>query len=83
MNERTNIEFAQWNKSLVNKTFYFKCPDNDKYFKTVFIKHNPFTNSLQPHLSNATYGEPPDGMEPISPLMLQRLLRVNVNGPFF
>ena len=32
---------------------------------------------MQPMISNKIYGEPPDTMEQINPLILQRLLRHN------
>ena len=69
-------------KSLVGQTFYSKCPDDSRYFKTIFIRFNPFTNAMQPMISNKVYGEPPDTMEEINPLMLQRLLRIQQSSTF-
>ena len=66
----------KWGKSLAGQTFYSICPDNDKYYKTIFIRFNPFTNAMQPMMSNAIYGTPPDGMEEINALILQRLMRL-------
>jgi len=72
----------KWGKSLAGQTFYSICPDNDKYYKTIFIRFNPFTNAMQPMMSNAIYGTPPDGMEEINPLVLQRLMRIQQGTTF-
>ena len=61
---------------LIGKIFYNRCGDNTKYYRTVRIAHNPFTNSLVPQISNPVYGEPPVGMDAISPQLLSRLLRM-------
>lgn len=63
-------------QSQVGKVYYSICPDDNRYYKTIFIKHNPFTNALQPLMSNKIFGTPPAEMDEISPLMLQRLMRV-------
>jgi hypothetical protein len=80
--ERTNQDYKQWN-SLIGKTFFNICPDNPKYFRTIYIRHNPFTNALQPLTSNPVYGVPPAGMEEINPLMLNRLMRLQMSSSFF
>ena len=85
MFENTGNNFAakqSWGKSLVGQTFYIKCPDDSRYYKTIFIRFNPFTNAMQPMMSNKIYGEPPDTMEPINPLILQRLLRLQQTTTF-
>ena len=69
-------------QSQIGQVYFHRCPDNPNYYKTILIKHNPFTNALQPLMSNAIYGEPPDGMPEISPLMLSRLTRL-ASSPFF
>ena len=84
MFENNGNNFAakqSWGKSLVGQTFYSRCPDDSRYYKTIYIRFNPFTNALQPMISNAIYGTPPDGMEEINPLLLSRLTRLtNVNS---
>ena len=85
MFENTGNNFAakqSWGKSLVGQTFYTKCPDDSRYYKTIFIRFNPFTNAMQPKISNKIYGEPPDTMEQINPLILQRLLRLQQKKKF-
>lgn len=58
---------------MIGKMFYHKCEDNDKYYRTVRLHFNPFSNSIQKQVSNAVYGCPPDGMEALPPTLLGRL----------
>ena len=74
MQERTPADARRLN-SLIGKTFWVKCPDNDRYHRTVYIRHNPFTNSLQPMISNPVYGEPDPSVDEISAAHLQRIMR--------
>lgn len=76
------VSNQKWGKSLSGQTFYHTCPDNPKYYKTIFIRFNPFTNAMQPMMSNAIYGTPPDGMDEINPLILQRLMRLQQTTSF-
>ena len=71
-----------YGKSLIGQTFYIICPDDSRYYKTIYIRFNPFTNAMQPMMSNKVYGEPPDTLEPINPLILQRLLRLEQSTTF-
>lgn len=79
--ELTDLDHKNFN-SHVGKSFYIICPDNEKYYRVVHIKRNPFTNALQPLIANPTYGVPPDGMPAIHPLMLQRLSRIQPMSAF-
>lgn len=74
-NERTQLDNKVIHNGLIGKIFYNICADNKRYYRTIRIHHNPFTNSLQPQISNPVYGEPPPELEPINPLMLNRLMR--------
>ena len=80
--ERTSIDNQNWHNGLIGKMFYHKCPYNDKYFRSIRISHNPFTNTLQPQISNPVYGEPPEELKPISPMMLTRLMRQQMSSSF-
>jgi hypothetical protein len=80
--ERTQLDNQRWN-SMIGKTFYALCPDNEKYYRSIYVRHNPFSNHLQPMISNPVYGVPPEGLEPISPLMLNRLMRLQMSSSFF
>ena len=69
-------------QALEGNTYYFKCPNDNRYYKTIYIKRNPFSpNHLQPMISNEIYGEPPSSMQPISPLYVHSLLRMS-SSPF-
>lgn len=69
-------------QSQIGETYYSICPDGDRYYRTIYIRQNPFTNALEPKISNAVMGTPPDGINPISPLMLQRLIRTQMSTTF-
>jgi len=83
MNEINALDIKNFNKDLVGKTFYVLCPDNDKYFRSVYVRYNPFTQSLQPHFSTPVYGVPPTELDPISPLLLSRLMRSQLQSTYF
>jgi len=74
--ERTPADARRMN-SMIGRTFWVKCPDDSRYFRTVFIRHNPFTNSLQPMISNPVQGTPDPTVDEISPVVLGRLMRQN------
>ena len=80
--ERTSLDNQRWHSGLIGKVFSHKCPDNDKYYRSIRVTHNPFTNSLHPQISNPIYGEPPEELKPISPMMLTRLLRSQMGASF-
>lgn len=80
--ERTQLDSTRWNSN-IGKTYYTICPDNNKYYRTIYIRNNPFTGALQPLISNAVYGNPPDGMQEIPPLMLTRLMRLQMSSTFY
>ena len=68
--------------SLAGQTFYSICPDNEKYYRTIYIRFNPFTNAMQPMISNPVYGIPPEGMQPINKTMLASMMRMQMKGDF-
>ena len=69
-------------KSLAGQVFYNICDDNSDYYRTIFIRFNPFTNAMQPMVSNPIYGIPPDGMEPVNKMMLARMMRMQQKNDF-
>ena len=42
--ERTSLDNQRWHSGLIGKVFSHKCPDNDKYYRSIRVTHNPFTN---------------------------------------
>ena len=65
---RNNVE--------AGKIYYSICPDNPKWFRSIRLAVNPFTHSLVPQISNPIEGTPPSELEEISPVLLQRLMRM-------
>ena len=80
--ERTAQDYKNWNKGLVGKMFYHTCEDDKNYYRSIYVKHNPFTNALQPMISNPVYGTPPEELEPIPKMMLTQLMRVQNSSTF-
>jgi len=81
MNELSVADIENFN-SQVGKTYYVLCPDNEKYYRSVYVRYNPFTQALQPHISNPVYGVPPAELEPISPLQLSRSMRTQIQSTY-
>ena len=79
--ERTQIQAKQWN-SQIGKIYFHRCEDNPKYFRSIRIAHNPFTNALQPQVSNPVYGEPPEGLTELPPMMRSRLFSLQNSSSF-
>ena len=44
-----------------------RCPDDGRYYRTIYLKTNPLTGDLQTLVSNPVYGMTPPGMEEVSP----------------
>ena len=65
------------------KVYYSKCPDNPEYFRSIRLSFNPYTQGYTPQISNPVCGVPPEGLEEISPVLLQRLMKVPQNTPPF
>jgi len=55
------------------------CEDNPNYYRVVFLKRNPYTGSVQPLLSNPTYGIIPDGIQEVTQPQLFRFINFNQN----
>jgi hypothetical protein len=62
-------------KNMKGSVFYTRCSDDERFYRTVYVKENPFTMKLQAMVSNAVQGDPPSNLKPIHPLLLRRLLR--------
>ncbi len=77
-----NVAQKKLGKSLAGQVFYNICDDNSDYYRTIFIRFNPFTNAMQPMVSNPIYGTPPDGMEPVNKMMLARMMRMQQKNDF-
>ena len=73
---------ASKNHSLIGKEFYVKCPDNSKYFRTVYIKRNPITGLINRMMSNPIYGVPPEGIPELPELMRNKLSSMSNALPY-
>ena len=69
-------------ESQIGKLYFVRCGDNPNYFKTVRVVRNLMTGNLQTQMSNPVYGEPPDGVPEMPPLMRQRLQSCNNATPY-
>ncbi len=63
----------------VGQSYAVVCEDNPNYYRVVYLKQNPFTNSVQPLIANPTYGVIPDGIQEVSQQQLFRFLNFNRN----
>mgnify|MGYP000125114909 CR=1 FL=1 len=78
MDRRDNLSLNDYNNmhgNMVGNIYYHICEDNRKYYRTIRIARDPYKNTLVPQISNPVYGNPPEGIAPISPLLLNRLQR--------
>ncbi len=61
--------------NLKGSVFYHRCSDDQRFYRTVYVRENPFTMRLQAMISNPVQGDPPENLKAIHPLLLRRLLR--------
>ena len=64
-------------ESQIGQIYFVKCPDDNRYYRTVRIHRNPMTGHNQSQLSNPVMGVPPEGMQEIPPLMRTKLQSMN------
>jgi hypothetical protein len=74
----TNTDDRKANLKMGN-SYAITCDDNDNYYRVVFLKQNPYTGSVQPLISNPTYGVIPDGIQEVSIQELFRFINFNKN----
>ena len=68
--ERTIQDLNNITNGMIGKVYYHKCEDDNRYYRTIRLHFNPFSNSIQKQVSNALYGDPPVGMEPMPPRLM-------------
>jgi len=73
----------QRNRMELGQVYYYLCPDDPKKFRTIRLHFNPYTQSLRPQVSNPVEGVPPPELEEMSPLLLQRLMRVPQSNIYY
>ena len=61
-----------------NIVYGVRCKDKDEYYRSVYLKPNPFTSHLQVMYSKPVYGDIPPGMPEASPeAVLKRVRGLN------
>ena len=68
--------------SQIGKIYAHQCEDDSNYYRTIRIHRNIFTGNLERQVSNPIYGEIPDGLEPMPPLMKTRLMSCSNMTPY-
>jgi len=58
------------------QTYFVRCPNNARYYRTIYIRQHPMTKEPMGMVSQEIYGEPPSGIKEMSPLAVSRLMRV-------
>ena len=81
--ERTLQDLQRVSNGMIGKVFYHRCDDNKKYYRTIRLHFNPFSNSIQKQISNPVYGEPPEGLEALPPGLLGRLTGMKLADGMF
>jgi len=71
--ERTIQDLQNISNGMIGKIFYYQCKDDIRYYRTIRLHFNPFSNSIEKQVSNIVYGTPPEGMPPLPPSLLGRL----------
>ena len=66
----------------IGKEYAVKCPDNNRYYKTILVSRNPFTGNLETKISNHVYGEIPPNIPIMDELMRSRLMSMNNALPY-
>ena len=68
--ERTIQDLKNITNGMIGKVYYHKCEDDTRYYRTIRLHFNPFSNSIQKQVSNPVYGEVPPGMEAMPPRLM-------------
>ena len=58
-----------------NKVYFVRTPDNNDYYRTVYLKVNPFTSNIDTLISNPIFGSDPVGMQEVSPEQVMKRVR--------
>jgi hypothetical protein len=83
MEERTITDFQNISSKLAGKIFYERDPRNEDFYRTIRMHLNVFANRVVPQYSNWVYGTPPEGVQPLPPLLLNALMRFQNSDTMF
>lgn len=78
--ERTHQDMTRWSSGLIGKIFYEKANDDSRYFRTIRVGWNGFSNKMHLQYSNFVMGEPPEDMQPINPRLRSAINTMQFNG---
>jgi len=72
--------YSQNNQNLtrnikVGEVVAVRCPDNERYYRTILLKKLPHASGHQALISNAVYGDIPDGMPEVKQEQVFRRIR--------
>ena len=74
--KQNQIDTDNLNQQLkVNDVYAVKCPDDDRYFRSVMIKKNPMSSGFQVLITNPVYGDVPPQMTLVSQEHLYKQMR--------
>ena len=59
------------------EVYAFYCPDNQRYYRTVYLKRLGIDQVLKPMISNPVYGDIPDTIPEINPEQTYQNLRMH------
>ena len=71
---------TRWSSDLIGKIFYEKANDDSRYFRTIRVGWNEFSNKMHLQYSNFAMGEPPEDMQPINPRLRSAINTMQFNG---
>ena len=80
---RTHQDNARWSSHIAGKQYYQTNPRDKDQFRTIWVKTKAFTGKPQAHISYWLIWTPPEGIPPIHPLHLQRLMTLQATGDFW
>jgi len=78
---RTALDMKQWNPH-IGKVYYELNPQDKNQFRTYYIRWDAFVNAIRSYPTPYITGTPPEGMQPIHPLLISQLNRVPQYSPF-
>lgn len=81
--ERTIQDLQRISNGMIGKVFYHKCEDDSRYYRTIRLHFNPFSNSIVKQISNPVYGIPPEGIPALPPGLLGRLTGMRLDDGMF
>ena len=80
--EKEKVSTTQRNIVKDGSIFFTYCPDNRDWYRTIRLHKNPWTQVLNPQISNALPSPPPPEIKEISPILLQKVMTMPLSTSF-